>query len=393
MKTWQYLVIIVTTISFFMYATYRDTVAEEVYQNSTVSSKASELFDSQKKADYKNNKTIIESTILNIESSSSWAVAEVLFKLNGIENSRDWHREALLSERFLLNTIENIQQKKTAREVIFTPFQSKYFKENEKSIMRALYTVKKGGREDIILIVRGHSLKSAKLLATILIKTYKSSLANEKMEDPLVPTFQKQAVTIRNLHQQIQNLKEQISSENKLDEGKVNIEALALQVEVIQLEKEFKSLKKTLQEIEKIHGENESADSYLKVSNLKDFGRTEDLANTINQLQGMLINKNLDPLVKKEVKKNIIISNDLLENEIALAIVSLKKECKKIIDRKVTLSNRIIELQKKEISEFGFNPKFKLLKKFESQLEEEEKIYTKLFADWKNCKFDAGIVE
>ena len=107
----------------------------------------------------------------------------------------------------------------------------------------------------------------------------------------------------------------------------------------------------------------------------------------------MLINKNLDPLVKKEVKKNIIISNDLLENEIALAIVSLKKECKKIIDRKVTLSNRIIELQKKEISEFGFNPKFKLLKKFESQLEEEEKIYTKLFADWKNCKFDAGIVE
>ena len=393
MKTWQYLVIIVTTISFFMYATYRDTVAEEVYQNSTVSSKASELFDSQKKADYKNNKTIIESTILNIESSSSWAVAEVLFKLNGIENSRDWHREALLSERFLLNTIENIQQKKTAREVIFTPFQSKYFKENEKSIMRALYTVKKGGREDIILIVRGHSLKSAKLLATILIKTYKSSLANEKMEDPLVPTFQKQAVTIRNLHQQIQNLREQISSENKLDEGKVNIEALALQVEVIQLEKEFKSLKKTLQEIEKIHGENESADSYLKVSNLKDFGRTEDLANTINQLQGMLINKNLDPLVKKEVKKNIIISNDLLENEIALAIVSLKKECKKIIDRKVTLSNRIIELQKKEISEFGFNPKFKLLKKFESQLEEEEKIYTKLFADWKNCKFDAGIVE
>lgn len=393
MKTWLCLVIIVTTIAFFMYATYRNEVAEEVYQNSTISSKASELFDSQKKADDRSSKNSVERTILNIESSSSWAVAEVLFKLNDIENSRDWHSEALLSEQFLLNTIENIQQNKTAREVIFTPFQSKYFKENEKSILRALYTVKKSGREEIILIVRGHSLKSAKLLATILIKTYKSSLANEKMEDPLVPTFQKQAVTIRNLHQQIQNLKEQISSENNLEEGKVNIEALALQAEVIQLEKEFKLLRKTLQEIEKIHGEDESTDSYLKVSNLKDFGRTEDLANTINQLQGMLINKNLDPVVKKEVEKNIIISNDLLENEIALAIVDLKKECKKIIDRKVILSNRIIELQKKEVSEFGFNPKFKLLKKFESQLEEEEEIYIKLFADWKNCKFDAGIVE
>lgn len=389
MRAWHCVAIIAITLFFFIYASYRAQVEDHIYHDSLIDSNTT--FSPIVSVPQSNDSSIqrTKSQFLGIEKYSTWAEVKIEFRVNNYEKSSIWHQEALMSSRFLKQLLNTIEINQTAKEMIFKPFQNKYFEENEKGILRALFTCHSEPKANNIFIVtaRGHSLKSANLLAATLTQAYGNSLATESDQNPLVQSFDEKAKIIKNLSQQIRNLKEQIAVENKLEKGNVNIEALALQAEVSQLEKEFKVYRDSLQKVEKLHREKKRPEEYLQVHKIANFGSTDELVNTINQLQGMLINKNLNPAIKKEVEKNIRTSTELLENEIAVSIISLKTQSERIIERKKILSNRIVDLQKKEEFEYGLNPKFKLLKSLEYQFKIESDSYQKLFQDWKKCSY------
>ncbi len=394
MRAWHCIAIIAITLFFFIYASYRSQVEDQIYHDTFNESNAT-IFPTV--STYQSNDSSIQKTkkkFLGIEKFSTWAEVKILFKVNNLDKSIVWHQQALMSPRFLEEMLETIEINQTAKEMIFKPFQNKYFEENEKGILRALFTCHTEQKADniITVIARGHSIKSANLLATILTQAYQNSLSTESEQNPLIQSFEEKANIIKNLTQQLKRLKEQIAVENKLEEGNVNIEALALQSEVIQLEKEFKVYRDSLEEIEKLHRENKPPEAYLKIHKVANFGSTNELVNTINQLQGMLINKNLNPAIKKEVEKNILASTELLENEIAVSIINLKTQSERIIERKSLLSNRIIDLQKKEEYEYGLNPKFKLLKSLENKLKIEKESYQKLFQNWKKCGYSTKVL-
>ena len=113
----------------------------------------------------------------------------------------------------------------------------------------------------------------------------------------------------------------------------------------------------------------------------------EELRNTIDQLQSMLVNQDLDGVVSLEVKKNIETNRLLVKNEVANAIEELKAKTIKAMERKKILSNRLVDLQKEEGLKNGGQPKLTLLKQLEDKLHSQLPQYQKSFTDWKQSGY------
>jgi hypothetical protein len=114
----------------------------------------------------------------------------------------------------------------------------------------------------------------------------------------------------------------------------------------------------------------------------------EELRNTIDQLQRMLVNQDLDDVVSLEVKKNIETNRLLLKNEVANAIEELKAKTIKAMERKKVLSNRLVDLQKEEGLQNGGQPKMTLLKQLEDKLQNQFPQYQESFTEWKQSGYE-----
>ena len=136
------------------------------------------------------------------------------------------------------------------------------------------------------------------------------------------------------------------------------------------LEQEFKYLRNVLLQIEKMFKEGNPIVEFLTIGEISDFGKIQDLQNSMNQLKRMLVNQKLDSLVSKEVEKNIQANQALLENEIASAIESLKSKSMDAIARRKVLDERLVDLIKKDGLKNGADSKYQLLDNLESQRSE-----------------------
>jgi hypothetical protein len=114
----------------------------------------------------------------------------------------------------------------------------------------------------------------------------------------------------------------------------------------------------------------------------------EELRNTMDQLQMMLVNQELDSTVTQEVKKNIETNRLLVKNEVANAIEELKAKTIMTLERKKILSARLVDLQKKEGLNLGGQPKFTLLKQLEDKHQGLLAQYQKSFTDWQQSDYD-----
>ena len=323
---------------------------------------------------------ILEKSIID---SPAWAAFGIILKCQSLEMAT-LHAQALKGNTFLSFFYEQIKSSTTASELIFSPFKSEFFMENEKGILRSLFSAHTTLEDNHLVKItcRGHSAKSAKLLATLILDSYELALVQERVDQPLPGSLLAQSDQIKQTNTQISELKEQLSQESHGDK-RLNVEAIALKSEILLLDQELEKYKSTLLQIDQLFKEGKPVSAYLEVADLSEFGVLKELNNSINKLQNMLQGNPLEKAVRAEVKKNIQANQLLLENEIAHAIEEVKSKLVEGITRRKVLSSRIVDLHKAGIQNTSGNVKYKLLNELEDSLEKKLPVYREQFALWK----------
>ena len=128
--------------------------------------------------------------------------------------------------------------------------------------------------------------------------------------------------------------------------------------------------------------------SYLSIHFLASFGRVEEISTRISQLQEMIINKSLEPIIKIEITKNLEALNESLNQELAVGIDEIKKSFQNNLARQKELNARLVDLKFKEQKDTFLSPKMKLLKAHNKLLLTTKREYENLQINWKQAKDD-----
>ena len=380
MQAWHCVAIIAVSILLFIYGTFRNEVEDRVYEQEAVQvvTKAQESLKGED----------ISTVKPELLDSPAWAKYEIMLKCVNSEQAQ-LHLQAIKGASFLQFFLSQVRNSKTASELIFSPFKSEFFSEDEYSILQSLFSAHTTLDEDTVLRItcRGHSAKSTKLLATLILDSYKIARQREDISNPLVSSLLLMYDEVQTLKAQISSLKDEISAEDQTGTS-INVEDIALRSELKMLEQELAHYKKILLEIDKLFKAGKPTKEYLSIESITQFGMIEELRNTMDQLQMMLVNQELDSTVTQEVKKNIETNRLLVKNEVANAIEELKAKTIMTLERKKILSARLVDLQKKEGLNLGGQPKFTLLKQLEDKHQGLLAQYQKSFTDWQQSNYD-----
>jgi hypothetical protein len=387
MQAWHCIAIIAVSILLFIYGTFRNEIEDHVYKQEvdwvTTNAQASEKGARNEMAE-----SSTSSKKRKVLDSPAWAKYEVSLKCKNSKQAQ-LHAQTIKGASFLKFFLSQIRSSATASELIFSPFKSEFFSEDEYSILQSLFSAHTTLEDDTVIHItcRGHTSKSTKLLATLILDSYKLARQQEEKSQPLASSLLIQHQEISLLEEQIMSLKEEISTETHINSS-INVEAIALHSEMMMLEQELVQFKKILLEIDKLFKAGKPTDEYLKIESFSQFGMIEELKNTSNQLRSMLVNQELEEVVSIEVKKNIEANELLLKNEVANAIEDLKAKTIQGMKRKKTLSFRLVDLRKNEGLKDGRHPKISLLQGLETKLQSLSPQYQKAFTDWKQSSFD-----
>ena len=379
MQAWHCVAIIAVSILLFIYGTFRNEIEDRVYEQE-VNQVVTKAQVSLKEKDSATGKP-------ELLDSPAWAKYEVLLQCMN-SGQAQLHLQAIKGASFLKFFLSQVRASKTASELIFSPFKSEFFSEDEYSILQSLFLAHAKLDDDTVIQItcRGHSAKSAKLLATLILDSYNIARQQEDSSEPLASSFLLQYLEIQSLEEQISSLKDEISTEGQTNTS-INVEDIALRSELKMLEQELAHYKKILLKIDTLFKAGKPTMEYLSIESITQFGMIEELRNTIDQLQRMLVNQDLNGVVSLEVKKNIETNRLLLKNEVANAIEELKAKTIKAMERKKVLSNRLVDLQKEEGLQNGEQPKLTLLKQLEDKLQNQLPQYQKSFTEWKQSGY------
>jgi len=379
MQAWHCVAIIAVSILLFIYGTFRNEIEDRVYEQE-VNQVVTKAQVSLKEKDSATGKP-------ELLDSPAWAKYEVLLQCMN-SGQAQLHLQAIKGASFLKFFLSQVRASKTASELIFSPFKSEFFSEDEYSILQSLFLAHAKLDDDTVIQItcRGHSAKSTKLLATLILDSYNIARQQEDSSEPLASSFLLQYLEIQSLEEQISSLKDEISTEGQTNTS-INVEDIALRSELKMLEQELAHYKKILLKIDTLFKAGKPTIEYLSIESITQFGMIEELRNTIDQLQRMLVNQDLNGVVSLEVKKNIETNRLLLKNEVANAIEELKAKTIKAMERKKVLSNRLVDLQKEEGLQNGEQPKLTLLKQLEDKLQNQLPQYQKSFTEWKQSGY------
>ncbi len=386
MHPWQSVLLIIFSLSLFYYGMYYEEIKEESQAPLALQSKPSPPV--QESAD-----TLLPSPSPTLESdeqisSGNWAEQRTLLLVeNGSPSQTSLHSDALLSPFFLEKVMVLMSKTPTAREMILSPFQSSAFKQNESQIVRALFSTREAtGRPDgLFLVCRGHSIKTSRLFASIVIQAYEQAVSEETMDNPLISKFQKHRKKIDELDHKRNILVEQIQKSARGGRS-ANIEEIALQAELLETTSELESLGGTLRQIESIRKNNPNPMAQLAVEKVANYKTIPELVRLSGQLETMLANENPDAFVKKEVSRNLDSTNKQIVGEIKNAIDWIKLDTKEALERKKALEGNLVELRAKEDLDILSNPRYELLKRLNSEISSLQGNYRMQFDDWKKAK-------
>jgi hypothetical protein len=380
MQAWHCVAIIAVSILLFIYGTFRNEIEDRVYEQE-VNQVVNKAQESLKKKNIATEKP-------ELLDSPAWAKYEIILKCENSEKAQ-LHLETIKGASFLKFFLSQVRGSKTASELIFSPFKSEFFSEDEYSILQSLFSAHATLDDDKVIQItcRGHSSKSTKLLATLILDSYKTARQQEASSKPLAYSLLMQYDEIQALEAQISSLKDEISTEDQTSTS-INVEDIALRSEFKMLEQELAHYKKILLQIDTLFKAGKPTQEYLSIESITQFGMIEELRNTIDQLQRMLVNQDLNDVVSLEVKKNIETNRLLLKNEVANAIEELKVKTIKALERKKVLSNRLVDLQKEGSLQNGGQPKLTLLKQLEDKLQKQLPQYQKSFTEWKQSGYE-----
>ena len=386
MQAWHCIAIITISIILFIYGNFRSDIEDHIYEQELDKAvieakevKVDSTVQKTNKSQVKVNDSIID--------SPAWARYQTILRCERSEMAK-LHAQALKGIPFLEFLNRQIQGSTTAKELIFSPFKSEFFAENDQGILRSLFTAHTTlADENLVEITcRGHSAKSAKLLAKLVLDTYEVALLQESIDAPLPGSLLKEINEINEMKQEIELLKEQLANENHMEKH-LNVEAIALKSEIQMLDGEFQRFKRILLEVESYFKEGRSTMDYIQIEGFAKYGMLKEISETIGELNNMISSKSLDKAVTGEVQKNINRNYALLENEIAKAIEKLKEEISEGLERKKVLSNRLVDLHKTDAQNQIGNPKYRLLVQLEEKIERIIPIYQQAFKRWKSSAY------
>jgi hypothetical protein len=393
MHPWQSVLLIVLSLSLFYYGMYYEDVKEESLAPLAAQPKPSPPVQDSAGDPLPPPSPKIESD----EQISAGNLAEeriLLLVENGSRKHTLLHSDALHSPFFLEKILVLLNKTPTAREMILNPFPSSAYKQNEKQIVRGLFSTRENpdGPGGLYLVCRGHSIKTSRLFAHIVIQAYKQAISEETIDAPLISTFNKRREKIDALEKEMNYLVEQIQKSARGGSG-ANIEEITLEAELAETTSELGSIGTTLRQIESIRKDNPNPMAQLAVEKVANYKTIPDLVRMSAQLGAMLANEDSDPFVKKEVSRNLDSTNQKIDREIKNAIDWIKSVTKETLERKKLLERKLIELRAKEDKDILSNPRYEQLKKLNAELSSLRENYRGHFDDWRKAKEGFRFVE
>lgn len=386
MHPWQSVSLIVISLSLFCYGMFYEEIKQE--SQAPLSSKPE---PSPVVRDSDDSLLPLPSTKLETAddtSSGNWAELRILLRVeNASSKYYSLHSDALLSPVFLEKVVALLRNNPTAREMILSPFQSSAFKQNERQIVRALFSTReaKGINEGLYLICRGHSIRTSKLLASTVVKAYKQAVLEETSDTPLIYKFKKYSEHIATLTQKRIILVEQIQKNAQAGHS-TNIEEIALQAELLEITNELESQGKTLRQIESITQNNTNPMALLAVEKIANHKTLPDLVRMSGQLEKLLAEEDSDEFVIKEVTRNLGSTNQKIVKEIKNAIANIKFVTKEALDKKADIELKLVNLRPSEDRNILSNPKYELLKRLNAELSSLQENYRMQFEEWNKAK-------
>ena len=187
------------------------------------------------------------------------------------------------------------------------------------------------------------------------------------------------------LEQSQLQLAKQIQEENENSPGQ-SIEEIALLAELSQVKNDIQSGVKALKEIENIHLAQKDSSEYLTIKMLAEFGNVQDFFSNIVELKKLLAKQELEPILKKEVNKNLYKLESSLAQEIARGIDHIKRTSRVSLDRKIELQKILVDLEMKKNDIHSLHPRFRVLKSVKKQLDEKNALFSSEFKKWQIAK-------
>jgi hypothetical protein len=379
MQKWQSILLIIITLIVFGAGFYTDQIKKD-----TIGGYDESLIIESKK-DIQSHE---EHTDVFSEESSAWAKTNFIIEVQkGNTNGATFHNQALLGKVFRQNLLKVLNENKTVKEIVFSPFDD--IPTNKTSVLQSLYSARVNIKEptQVILQVRGHSKKSSALLAGLIVETYKNSIFNESRSNPILPDLIEQQSKILKLEENQLTLSQNLQKEKGLSTN-ISIEEIAIKSELSQVSSEIDSLILILREIESIHLKKQNAKNYLSINALASFGQVQEILSHIEQLSEMVINQAVDPVLEKEISKNLISLRESLNQELATGIDHIKNELKSSVSRQKELHARLVGFEIKNKDELTFSPRLKLLKAHNKELHLAKEQFEKMYIAWQNSMAD-----
>jgi len=350
MQTWHCIVIIALTIGGFMYATFLKEIDRE-----------SELTLEQLGSSVNTPLTTQEDPPIDFgrektNQKSTWAQKVLILQPKERTGSIiDLHQKAMGGEYFFTILLEELSSTEHTKGLIFSAFKSDLHSLDERTILESLISSIPDTSDGLSIICRGHSQRTADLLAEFILRTYPKALALEKNDQPLLPELREKLLSISLLEKEAGELKLIIHEELK-DSPEDSIEVMALQSEILQIDQEVGSLKTHLIEIDSIHRNRKHPMNYLQVKPIAEFGNIKELSDILAQLKSLDKSTDLNDYTKKEVENNIKATSESLESAVVLAIDQIKGTVEDLLARKKTLQTAVIDTLETERLAVTKNP-------------------------------------
>jgi hypothetical protein len=323
----------------------------------------------------------------SIISSKTWAEFESRLT---VPRKNKWalhsFSKIIESKRFRDLLSENLSEKITVMEQIFSPFENSFFLENKTEILGTLFStrIEKDQEDSFLIICRGHSIHCSKLLANVLFETLDLAIKNESYTNPLLNHLYTQFLTIQKLQEKVDQIKIQLHG--KVKDNTHNIESIALQSELLQLEEECKSMKSNLKKIDELYKKKRETLQFLSIDYIYNYGRVIEYEKIIEELEILKSNRELDEFMSTEIEKNIVANSRLLETEIISAIDQLKSITKITVDRRIELQKRIVDINKEKAAYLHNHSHYKLLNELNTEIQQKRNDYHLLYSKWELVK-------
>ena len=381
MQPWQSVLLIIFTLIIFGAGFYYDQIKKNTaiaYEESIISSPKEII------APIENNSSFVNKEFKEIQNSSAWAESNFIIEVPKKQSHLlALHREAIKGTPFLTSTVDALNQNPTAKELVFSPFLNDIFVEPELEIIRSLFSISPNSKfsNQFNVIVRGHTQKAAEILLNLIFENYKKVTKTENMEKPLLPDLLEQKAKILLLQENYLLLAKQIQEENE-GSSVQSIEEIALNSELAQIKSELNSFVNALREIEKVHLDRSEYNKFLDIDILANFGNVKNFLDNIERLKRMSVNQKLEPILEKEVSKNLTSLEISLNQELAKGIEHIKDLSKSALNKKLDLNKKLADLELKKNNIHSLHPKFKLLKLVKKELDEKQIIFSSNYKNW-----------